>query len=120
MINNNSNTSTSTERPWDIVSEFEDAPFSILRADGVGGSIADVFGDTLKEAKANADLIVKSVNNYDAVVYALKAAQQLLHRYVNHEEIEMIEFAEMDDQCFDVLVALDEIREESRWDTIQK
>jgi hypothetical protein len=116
----NQKNTTSTERPWDAVSEFDDAPFTILRADGFGGSIADVFGDSIEEAKANADLIVKSVNNYDAVVYALKAAQQLLHRYVNHEEIEMIEFAEMDDQCFDVLVALDEIREESRWEAIQK
>lgn len=67
-----------TDRPWAITTEFADiVPFSIVRSDDAGGSIADVFGDTNGEAESNAKLIIAAVNAWDDVTALRRRVVQL-------------------------------------------
>ena len=69
------------ETPWTITTEFaEIVPFSIVKADDTGGSIADVFGDSMDEAEANAKLIVRAVNSHDALVEAAREVRAEIAR----------------------------------------
>lgn len=71
-----------TALPWAITEEFGDVvPFSIIRADDTGGSIADVFGDSLSEAAANAQLIVRAVNSHSQLIAALNETVEALEAF---------------------------------------
>lgn len=71
-------TNNTTERPWAITTEFaEIVPFTIVRADDTGGTIADVFGDSNEEAEGNAKLIITAVNAWDNVAALRRRIIQL-------------------------------------------
>jgi hypothetical protein len=68
-----------TPTPWRIMPENQ-AQSAWIIADAEGGSIADCEPPgpwmTVDEADANAALIVRAVNAYDALLAALKVARQ--------------------------------------------
>ena len=79
-----------TTTPWQISVEAYPEPRMVKIGTGDDGwlGVASVFGDTQEEAEANADLIVKAVNNFDEMIAALEACKKAIPNVPRHKEDE--------------------------------
>jgi hypothetical protein len=69
-----------TKRPWYAYGiHVQSAVIEVHELNEGYSSVCTTEGDTPEEAVANADLIVKAVNNHDALVAALEDAVTWLH-----------------------------------------
>lgn len=59
-----------TAGPWCYKQDNIDAPYSILKANETGGTIADIFGDSMLNARANARLIAVAPELLKALLLA--------------------------------------------------
>lgn len=64
-----------TPTPWKLENSS-----TVIVPDGAGGTIAEVYGDDVKEQKANAAFIVKAVNAHDVLVTALRRTEKHVPR----------------------------------------
>ncbi len=83
-----------TPLPWIIFSDLEDGPVALLPA-GRPGEICR-FNQFMQNNQANAEFIVRAVNNHDALVEALRDADDALRGMIYDFEHETGENVDAD------------------------
>ena len=85
-------TDDATPRLWKVDKEMVEGSGLYIVPSGEGGSIAEAYGDTIKEQKANAKLIVQAVNSHEELIALVRQAVKYLKG--NKEKPHFVRYAE--------------------------